>query len=326
MSKGTTQELTAAFFSAGHHDFKETKQSSWITFAANTSQFICDILNAPNVDISLIEILEILAKERNKFAKQQTGIPENQIERFGQWRDKVYSLSLQQSSIALQRKKDLDHCLQKAGCSRPVITIDVFTTQTCYTQKHPFFNCIMANLSLCETNDSENIQIIPKVDNNNKPFIDELIKKKFNISPPSFFDIVSYKKYTLADNKDPKNLFTNIIMTSNPSPSFFIAIEHTQPNVTYALLNNHVSDLFQTLLNTKEDKSVFIEKLAEFLWYCYHLMPFERGSASIFLIFTSSLLQLAKVPLKPYPENRMDIDAISLTQSLFTKKFIAVYS
>ena len=54
-------------------------------------------------------------------------------------------------------------------------------------------------------------------------------------------------------------------------------------------------------------------------------MPFERGSASIFLILACSLLQAARIAPVPYSGGRLDIDAISLTKQLFIKKCMAVF-
>ncbi len=320
-----TNHATVTFFTNDHHNFPDTDQSTWVTFATNTSQLIQNILSVASKQISLIELLQVLAKKRSNFAKQQPGIAPEKIKKFGQWRDGVYTLSSQQVSDSMERRIALNDALKKAGKKPLSYALNATVSHTAYSKEKPLFGSIMQNLALCETQDASQLVITKEVDQFIRQAVNQIVKKKFTISPDSFFDINKYEKYTLIDKDNITEPLTSFFVLSKPDPTFFVIIEHPQPHIVYSLLTSKVNELFIRLMDCKENKTLFIEKLGEFLWYCHHLMPFERGSASIFLILTAALLQYAEIPLQRYPDNRLDIDAISLTKRLFTQKFIRVF-
>lgn len=322
--KKTGDDTVVAFFTNDHHNFPDTNQSHWTQFASQVSQFIQDILEAAGTSISLIEVLQILALERAKFAQQQPGLAEEKKEKFGQWRESVYSLSSKEISKALQRRKELNELLKKA--EKPLLSPEIQTSisHTLYEQKTHLFTGITQNLEVCEQEDNAHLLTIPKTDRFIRQGMNQIISERVNISPPSFFDVCEYKKQTIIDD-DTETPLTSFFVLSKPAPTFFVVLEHPQPHIVFSLLTTKINKLFLSLLRNKENKNLFIEKLSEFLWYGHQLMPFERGSASIFLILTCSLLRYANLPLIQYPDNRLDIDAISLTKHLFSQKFISLY-
>lgn len=314
-----------SFFLNDLHNFPKTDQSEWAEFAASTSYYIKDIFEASEATIVLMDVLQLMSLERAKFAATQADLSDDKKEEFGQWRANVYSLSSQDISTMMKRRLMLNKLLKKAD--KPLLDFDLVTSisHTFYPKERILFNSVINNLDQCEKEDSAHLSIIPTVDTFTKQCIDQIVGDKVNISPPSFYDISEYKKYTVIDSDNSSTPLTSFFVLSKPSPTFFIVLEHPQPHIVFSLLNSTVNDLFVSLLACKDDRDLFIKKLSEFLWYGHHLMPFERGSASIFLILNCALQQYAKIPLKRYPDNRLDIDAISLTKKVFMHKFIGLF-
>jgi hypothetical protein len=320
-----SEHTSAALFRVNHHSFTGTDQTAWIEFATRTAQLAKNILCSSNADISLIELLQILAQERVKFALEQPGLAEGKARKFGQWRNDIYGVSADKAAISMRRRKRLNRALVDDGHAPLGFDINISICQTFYVKENPLFSGIIQNIIMCEQEDSENI-IVQEVDQGAREVISNLIKTKINIKPLSFFDKVEYKKYTLIHKNETANIFTRFYIVGNLEAAFFVLIEHPRANLVCSLLKAEVNDAFQALFKLKNNKILFLEMLGTFLWYCHQLMPFERGSASIFLMLTSAMLQSADIQPKCYPGNRLDIDALSLTKDLFTQKIIHAFS
>ncbi len=320
---GDKPEDFAAFFRVKQHDFPKTEQQQWSDFAVTTANNCANILRvtaAGSADVSLLDLLELIARERNAFAKTQPELNEAKRADFGRWRDGVYDRTVDQGRQVVLRRSALNAALQRAGYPPVSVDLDVRASLTMYEQVHPLFQGVVDNLERCAKEDPGAVSVTD-VNSTSHEIVSNVIRNKLTISPANFFDVAKFHKYQLFDDTTQSRPFTNFFVLSYPQPTFFVIMEHPTPRKVSQMMFGDMNERFKRLLTLREDTG-YLAALADFGWYCHQLMPFERGSASIFLILTAALLSLGNVPFKPYHGNRLDIDAISLTRELFGRKFI----
>ena len=101
-------------------------------------------------------------------------------------------------------------------------------------------------------------------------------------------------------------------------------MEHPHPKVVFSRLSGDLEQRFAELVKS-EDPSSFLPGVAALSWYCNHMMPLERGSAAVMMLFTASLLLSKGIDPRPYPHPRLDIDAMSLPREDFVRRFVDAY-
>jgi len=314
----------SGYFANENHDFIDKNQQQWVDFCISaTLQTLSDIQQA-RTDITLRETLSRLGRGRNEFAEKVQHVDLKGGNSFGAWRE---SNSPTIAGAAAKAERQQAKGETQLNIEVGFVSTPIYTHQVLY--KH-----VEENLALTEKHRPQDLVKTQVSAMTNQILVHFMKRRGITLKPIEKFETATFEQNTFHASHGSNTRFalTSFYRITNISP-FVIMLEHPHSKIANMLLNLSAEPLFQQCVEaatgegkqSKHSKHTQLENIAQLAWYCFQIMPFIRGSAGVLQILIASLLVLNGIELKSFSGIRLDIDALSLSKSLFTDRFVQDY-
>jgi len=317
LSEKNKELLTSGFFSAPASQFEDFDQNIWLNFATFATNITLEHFQANLTQLSIYDVLTLIGKLRFDLSEiQNHQVKNNNL--FGAWRNNETGSNFLSLKNAIKKNRQLE----------TNSSFDVKTFHDFYSKSSSFFDDIKSNLETSRSLDNRGIRVRKPSTLESKLIIDFLKQNEgFKVTPETFYEVATFVNFAFIDTgpNDSEQVFTSYYFTDNLKPYFLIS-DHPQPDFFKAFIKDRLDLIFLDCINPAVPGQEKLHCIAELVWFGHQLMPFQRGTASVFLILTAALLIHNSIAVKPYPGVRLDIDALSLSKKLFVQKFIENYA
>lgn len=308
------------YFSNHNHDFTDKNQQQWVNFSVATTLETFKYLRKNTGLPDLRKLLTTLGKQRFKYANEVQHVDLNGGNSFGVWRNNdAPTLAGAAAKAERQRKQGQTQLDIQVG----FVSTPIYMHQELY--KH-----VQDNLSLTDTLRPQDRVKEPISEMANNILIHFMKRRGITLKSIEVFDTALFEQFIFHKSNQSKTRYalTSFYRITNISP-FVIMLEHPHSKISNMLINTLAQPALRTCLEPSSSKETAektqLENVAKFAWICFQIMPFRRGSAGIMQMLIAALLLHHGIEPRRYSGVRLDIDALSLSETLFCERFLNDY-
>ncbi len=291
LSEKKKELLTSGFLSAPASQFEEFDQNIWLNFATFATNITLEHFQGNLSKLTIYDVLTVIGKLRFDFSDIQNNQALNN-RKFGEWRNNETGSNFVSLKNAIAENRAV---LKNAS-------FNVRTFYDFYSKSASFFDDIKRNL-VTSSNQDNSATRLRHLDNIESNLITDFLisSKGFKVTPETFYEIASFANFAFIDTgpDGSEQFFISYYFTDNLEPAFYLS-DHPQPLFIEEFIKNRLNLIFRDCINPALPGQEKLQSTAELLWYGHQLMPFQCGTASVFLILTAALLIQNGVAVKPY--------------------------